>query len=217
MNENTKSTASKKLESDLASYLRQINKTPLLNAKEEVSLSRRLRKGDMEARQAMIKANLRLVVSIAKMYVNRGLSFMDLIEEGNLGLLKSVEKFDPEAGFRFSTYSTRWIKQAIRRALVNTVKTVRIPSYMIELIAKAKETNNRLMQELGREPNIMELVDALDLGPDRSILGSCWVLFSQIDDGSWGAFGGALRLLDLLGPGGFAEEQAADARRLLTG
>lgn len=157
------------LQSDLAAYLRDINRVPLLTAEEERSLSRLIRdKGDMQARDRMIRANLRLVVSIAKVYVNRGLSLMDLIEEGNLGLLKSVEKFDPEAGFRFSTYSTWWIKQAIRRALVNTVKTVRIPSYMVELIAKAKETHNRLTQDLGRDPSVSEIADEMKL-PSTSI------------------------------------------------
>ena len=119
----------------LDTYLAEINEVPLLKAEEEISLAERIGQGDVEAREHMIRANLRLVVSIAKNYVNRGLSFMDLIEEGNIGLMKAVEKFDPQAECRFSTYATWWIKQGIRRSLVNSVKTVRVPSYMSEIVS----------------------------------------------------------------------------------
>ena len=122
----------------LDAYLRDINQTPLLTADQEKSLSTRVRSGDMEARDLMIRSNLRLVVSVAKAYTNRGLALMDLIEEGNLGLLKAVQEFDPGRETRFSTYATWWIKQAIRRALVNTAKTVRIPSYLAEKIHRVK-------------------------------------------------------------------------------
>lgn len=120
-------------------YLKEIRETPLLTAEEELALSRRIRAGDKQARERMIKANLRLVVSVAKEFLNRGLPFMDLIAEGNIGLMRGIEKFDPEQGNRFSTYGVHWIKQSIRRALVNSSKTVRVPSYMVELISQFKQ------------------------------------------------------------------------------
>ena len=150
----------------LQTYLSDINTVPLLNAQEEHELALRVKAGDPEARERMIRSNLRLVVSIAKKYLNRGLSFMDLIEEGNLGLLKAVERFDPHAKTRFSTYSTWWIKQSIRRALVNTVRTVRIPSYMVELIAKWKSVSIELSYSLGRPPSFSEVAAELDISPD---------------------------------------------------
>ena len=128
-----------------------------------MQLSSRVQSGDMAAREHMIRANLRLVVSIAKNYVNRGLQFMDLIEEGNLGLLKAVEKFDPRKECRFSTYATWWIKQSIRRALINTVKTVRVPSYMVELISKWKSMAMELNFKLGRTPTPAEIAQELQI------------------------------------------------------
>jgi len=154
-------------EPSLETYLREINKVPLLTADSEKELARQILMGDMAARERMIRANLRLVVSIAKHYMNRGLSFMDLIEEGNLGLLKAVERFNPEEDCRFSTYATWWIKQSIRRALVNTSKTVRIPSYMVEIITKWKNANMELTCELGRQPTMDEIAERLDLRPDQ--------------------------------------------------
>jgi RNA polymerase primary sigma factor len=153
-------------EEALETYLNEINSVPLLTAEEEHELAKRVRDGDPEARELMIRANLRLVVSIAKRYLNRGLSFMDLIEEGNLGLLKAVERFDPFANTRFSTYSTWWIKQSIQRALVNTVKTVRIPSYMVELLAKWKTIAAKLAYTMGRQPNVSEVAAELDVPPE---------------------------------------------------
>jgi RNA polymerase primary sigma factor len=149
----------------LDTYLAAINEVPLLNAQEEIDLANRIAEGDLAAREHMIRANLRLVVSIAKNYVHRGLTFMDLIEEGNIGLMKAVEKFDPAAGCRFSTYATWWIKQGIRRALVNTVKTVRVPSYMSEIVSRWKSLGLELNYQLGRAPTSSEIAEELQLPP----------------------------------------------------
>ena len=147
----------------LDTYLADINEVPLLTPEEEIELSKRVQRGDLEAREHMIRANLRLVVSIAKNYVNRGLQFMDLIEEGNIGLMKAVEKFDHRAGCRFSTYATWWIKQGIRRSLVNTVKTVRVPSYMSEIVSRWKATAMELNNRLGRQATTGEIAEELEL------------------------------------------------------
>jgi len=147
----------------LDTYLAGINEVPLLTPDEEIQLAKRVQKGDLSAREHMIRANLRLVVSIAKNYMNRGLAFMDLIEEGNIGLMKAVEKFDPKAGCRFSTYATWWIKQGIRRSLINTVKTVRVPSYMAEIVSRWKATAMELNYRLGRQPTSSEIAEELDL------------------------------------------------------
>jgi RNA polymerase primary sigma factor len=147
----------------LDTYLAGINEVPLLTPDEEIQLAKRVQKGDLAAREHMIRANLRLVVSIAKNYMNRGLAFMDLIEEGNMGLMKAVEKFDPKAGCRFSTYATWWIKQGIRRSLINTVKTVRVPSYMAEIVSRWKATAMELNYRLGRQPTSSEIAEELDL------------------------------------------------------
>lgn len=156
-------------ESDLDTYLREIKHIQLLTAAQEMELSTLIREhNDAAAREHMIRANLRLVVAIAKKYVNRGLSFMDLIEEGNLGLLKAVERFDPAEKCRFSTYATWWIKQAIRRALVNTSKSVRIPSYLVEHIAKWKNASTELGQTLGRTATPEEVAAKLNIPPERA-------------------------------------------------
>lgn len=151
----------------LQTYLSEINEVPLLDAAGEVAIARRVRQGDPEAREQLIRANLRLVVSVAKRYLNRGLPMLDLIEEGNLGLMRAVERFDPEVECRFSTYATWWIKQGIRRALINTVRTVRVPSYMIELIYRWRVTEAKLRQELGRDPTRDEVATKLELGPEH--------------------------------------------------
>ena len=138
-------------------YLKEIGKVPLLTSDEEVELARRMADGDEEAKKRLTEANLRLVVSIAKRYVGRGMQFLDLIQEGNLGLIKAVEKFDYEKGFKFSTYATWWIRQAITRALADQARTIRIPVHMVETINKVSRTSRQLLQELGREPQPEEI------------------------------------------------------------
>jgi RNA polymerase primary sigma factor len=145
----------------LETYLKEINEVPLLTPQQERELGAKIHKGDMEAREHMIRANLRLVVSVAKMYTDRGLTLPDLIAEGNVGLMKAAEKFDPAAGCRFSTYGTWWIKQSIRRALTNTVKAVRVPSYMTEIISKWRSVSQELAYRLGRLPNVEEVAEEL--------------------------------------------------------
>ena len=145
-------------------YLCEIGKIPLLSAKEEVDLARRIKKGDQSAKSKLAESNLRLVVSIAKKYIGRGLSFLDLIQEGNIGLFRAVEKFDPDRGFKFSTYATWWIRQAITRAIADQARTIRIPVHMVETINKLTHAQRRLVQELGREPVVEEL--AAEMGMD---------------------------------------------------
>jgi RNA polymerase primary sigma factor len=151
------------VQSPLETYLREINETPLLNPEEEKQLAYRIEDGDSEARDRMVRANLRLVVNIARSYTGKGLGLQDLIEEGNLGLLRAVEGFDPSMNTRFSTYASYWIKQSIKRALVNTAKTIRIPAYMVELLAKWRRATAKLQEELGRSPTQEEVAKSLNL------------------------------------------------------
>src|ERR1043165_2163160 len=152
------------VQTGLQLYPRQINGSALLTADEEKALSRRIiASNDPEARERMVRSNLRLVVNIAKHYVGRGLSLPDLIEEGNIGLLKAVEGFDPDNGSRFSTYASWWIKQAIKRALINGVQPIHIPPYMVEMMTKFKQAMRQLEDKLGRMPNIDELSDYLKM------------------------------------------------------
>ena len=148
-------------------YLREIGKIPLLSAEEEMDLARRIVEGDRKAKDKMAEANMRLVVSIAKRYSGRGLDFLDLIQEGNTGLLRAVEKFDPDKGFKFSTYATWWIRQAITRAIADQARTIRIPVHMVETINKLLRTQRRMTQELNREPTIEELSKELDMEPEK--------------------------------------------------
>jgi RNA polymerase primary sigma factor len=151
------------VQSPLETYLREINETALLSADEEKQLAYRIEEGDNEARDRMVRANLRLVVNIARGYTGKGLGLQDLIEEGNLGLLRAVEGFDPSMNTRFSTYASYWIKQSIKRALVNTAKTIRIPAYMVELLAKWRRATAKLQDELGRTPTHEEVAKSLNL------------------------------------------------------
>ena len=144
-------------------YLCEIGKVPLLTGKEEIDLAKRIKKGDQTAKKQLAEANLRLVVSIAKKYIGRGLSFLDLIQEGNIGLFRAVEKFDADRGFKFSTYATWWIRQAITRAIADQARTIRIPVHMVETINKLTHAQRRLVQELGREPLVEELAAEMDM------------------------------------------------------
>jgi RNA polymerase primary sigma factor len=156
------------VQSGLQLYLRQINELPLLSADQEKALARRIiEHNDPAARERMVRSNLRLVVNIAKNYVNRGLSLPDLIEEGNIGLLKAVEGFDPDNGSRFSTYASWWIKQAIKRALINSVQPIHIPAYMVEMIAKLKQAVRELEDRFGRLPTTDELSAYLKMSPRK--------------------------------------------------
>src|SRR5947209_16596602 len=151
------------VQSPLETYLGEINETPLLSAEAERDLARRIEEGDSEARDHMVRANLRLVVNIARSYTGKGLGLQDLIAEGNLGLLRAVEGFDPGMNTRFSTYASYWIKQSIKRALVNTAKTIRIPAYMVELLAKWRRASAKLQDKLGRPPTHEEVARDLNL------------------------------------------------------
>lgn len=148
-------------------YLKEIGKVPLLSADEEIELAKRMEKGDCEAKRRLAEANLRLVVSIAKRYVGRGMLFLDLIQEGNLGLIKAVEKFDYRKGYKFSTYATWWIRQAITRAIADQARTIRIPVHMVETINKLIRVSRQLLQELGREPHPEEIAKEMSMSVDK--------------------------------------------------
>ena len=148
-------------------YLKEIGKVPLLTAEEEIELAKKMEQGDQEAKKRLAEANLRLVVSIAKRYVGRGMLFLDLIQEGNLGLIKAVEKFDYRKGYKFSTYATWWIRQAITRAIADQARTIRIPVHMVETINKLIRVSRQLLQELGREPTPEEIAEEMDMPVER--------------------------------------------------
>ena len=155
------------IEDPVRMYLKEIGKVPLLSAEEEIDLAKRMADGDEEAKKRLAEANLRLVVSIAKRYVGRGMLFLDLIQEGNLGLIKAVEKFDYHKGFKFSTYATWWIRQAITRAIADQARTIRIPVHMVETINKLIRVSRQLLQELGREPSPEEIAEEMDMPVER--------------------------------------------------
>ena len=155
------------IEDPVRMYLKEIGKVPLLSADEEVELAKKMETGDLDARKRLAEANLRLVVSIAKRYVGRGMLFLDLIQEGNLGLIKAVEKFDYHKGYKFSTYATWWIRQAITRAIADQARTIRIPVHMVETINKLIRVQRQLLQELGREPYPEEIAKEMNLPVDR--------------------------------------------------
>ena len=155
------------IEDPVRMYLKEIGKVPLLSAEEEIELAKRMELGDQEAKKQLAEANLRLVVSIAKRYVGRGMLFLDLIQEGNLGLIKAVEKFDYRKGYKFSTYATWWIRQAITRAIADQARTIRIPVHMVETINKLIRVSRQLLQELGREPSPEEISEEMNMPVER--------------------------------------------------
>ena len=156
-----------KINDPVRMYLKEIGRVPLLTAEEEVELAKRIEQGDEEAKRRLAEANLRLVVSIAKRYVGRGMLFLDLIQEGNMGLIKAVEKFDYRKGYKFSTYATWWIRQAITRAIADQARTIRIPVHMVETINKLIRVSRQLLQELGREPTPEEIAKEMNLSPEK--------------------------------------------------
>ena len=155
------------IEDPVRMYLKEIGKVPLLTAEEEIELAQKMEQGDEDAKKRLAEANLRLVVSIAKRYVGRGMLFLDLIQEGNLGLIKAVEKFDYRKGYKFSTYATWWIRQAITRAIADQARTIRIPVHMVETINKLIRVSRQLLQELGREPTPEEIAEEMDMSVER--------------------------------------------------
>ncbi len=167
MEEDIQTDISLKMDDPVRMYLKEIGKIPLLSADEELEIAERMSKGDAEARRILTEANLRLVVSIAKRYVGRGMQLLDLVQEGNLGLLKAVEKFDHTKGFKFSTYATWWIRQAITRAIADQARTIRIPVHMVETINRVIRTSHSMVQRLGREPTTAEIAEEMKLDASK--------------------------------------------------
>ena len=167
VDDDTALSSNTKINDSVRMYLKEIGRVPLLSADEEVALALRIQEGDTEAKQELAEANLRLVVSIAKRYVGRGMQFLDLIQEGNMGLMKAVEKFDHTKGFKFSTYATWWIRQAITRAIADQARTIRIPVHMVETINKLVRVQRQLLQDLGREPTPEEIGAEMDLPTEK--------------------------------------------------
>jgi len=153
----------------LATYLRQIGGTPLLTGEQEIALGRKVRSGNQEASEKLMKSSLRLVVAIARRYAQCGMSLLDLIEEGNIGLMRAVERFDPEAGCRFSTYATWWIRQAITRALSNSSRTIRIPAHIVEKVSQFHRKSQELYSSIGREPSVEEMAEAMNVSMEEAV------------------------------------------------
>lgn len=165
--ESTLSTEGVSIDDPVKIYLKEIGRVPLLTPEEETDLAKRMAEGDSYAKKHLSEANLRLVVSVAKKYVGRGMQFLDLIQEGNLGLLKAIEKFDYTKGFKFSTYATWWIRQAITRAIADQARTIRIPVHMVETITKIKKVSIQLLHETGHDPSVEEIAEKLEMAPER--------------------------------------------------
>lgn len=198
-------------DSGIKIYLREIGQTPLLTREEEVKLARRIKKGDQAARQHMIKANLRLVVKIAHDYSNLGLPLLDLISEGNIGLMKAVERFDPKKGGKLSTYAAWWIKQSIKRALANQSKTIRLPVHLVDKIARMRRISTQLAEEFGREPTDEELAEELNISPGKvSQLRTAAIRPASLD-ATIGGEDDSVSLGDLIG-----DESAADPHQFLS-
>jgi RNA polymerase primary sigma factor len=153
----------------LATYLGEIGKTPLLTAEEEITLGHKVQKGDREASEKLMKSSLRLVVTMARRYIHCGMPLLDLIEEGNIGLMRAVERFDPEAGCRFSTYATWWIRQAITRALSNSSRTIRIPAHIVEKVSQFRRKSQALYSSIGREPSVEEMAEEMNLSKEETV------------------------------------------------
>ncbi len=198
-------------DSGIKIYLREIGQTPLLTREEEVKLARRIKKGDQAARQHMIKANLRLVVKIAHDYSNLGLPLLDLISEGNIGLMKAVERFDPKKGGKLSTYAAWWIKQSIKRALANQSKTIRLPVHLVDKIARMRRISTQLAEEFGREPTDEELAEELNISAAKvSQLRTAAIRPASLD-ASVGGEDDSVSLGDLIG-----DESATDPHQMLS-
>jgi RNA polymerase primary sigma factor len=187
------STAVRPTQSPIETYLREIDQTPLLTADEEKELAYRIEDGDSEARDHLARANLRLVVNIARSYAGKGLGLQDLIAEGNLGLLRAVEGFDPSMNTRFSTYASYWIKQSIKRAVINTGKTIRVPAYMAELLTKWRRATAKLQEEFGRPPTQEEVAKSLDLPKKKlKIIEKAICVYNAVPQGDQGDTGWSL-------------------------
>lgn len=198
-------------DSGIKIYLREIGQTPLLTREEEVKLARRIKKGDQAARQHMIKANLRLVVKIAHDYANLGLPLLDLISEGNIGLMKAVERFDPKKGGKLSTYAAWWIKQSIKRALANQSKTIRLPVHLVDKIARMRRISTQLAEEFGREPTDEELGEELGISASKVAQLRTAAIRPASLDATVGGDDDSVSLGDLIG-----DESATDPHQLLS-
>lgn len=199
----------------IKAYLKEVRKGTLLSAKEEQELSRKIKKGNQAAREKMIQANLRLVINIAKRYIHFGMPLMDLIEEGNIGLMRAVDKFNPRKGFRFSTYAAWWIKQGITRAISEQVKTIRTPAYLNELLIKWKRASQRLSQKMNRQPTPQEIARSLRLSKRKTDLVTSWLATQTSSLDAPVGEGGETQVSDLLGDDAAASPDAGITRVMM--